>query len=50
MALYAFAMMFFDATKDIKEKHQNPILTIILGTAMSVRLCTHIFSTDIGKI
>ena len=23
MALYAFAMMFFDATKNVKEKHQH---------------------------
>lgn len=31
MALYAFAMMFFDATKDIKEKHQNSALVFVLG-------------------
>jgi len=36
MALYAFAMMFFDATKDIKEKHQNPALVFLLGGLMAV--------------
>jgi NADH-quinone oxidoreductase subunit J len=36
MALYAFAMMFFDATKDIKEKHDNPALVFLLGGLMAV--------------
>jgi len=36
MALYSFAMMFFDATKDIKEKHQNPALVFLLGGLMAV--------------
>ena len=31
IALYAFAMMFFDATKDIKEKNTNPALVFLLG-------------------
>jgi NADH-quinone oxidoreductase subunit J len=31
MALYAFAMMFFDATKDIKEKNTNGLLVFVLG-------------------
>ncbi len=31
MALYSFAMMFFDATRDIKEKNTNPALVFILG-------------------
>lgn len=31
MALYAFAMMFFDATRDIKEKNTNNILVFLLG-------------------
>ncbi len=36
MALYAFAMMFFDATRDIKEKNTNNTLVFLLGglTAM----------------
>ncbi|MCH9741058.1 MAG: NADH-quinone oxidoreductase subunit J [Epsilonproteobacteria bacterium] len=36
MALYAFAMMFFDATKDIKEKHSNPALVFLLGGLMAL--------------
>ncbi|CAA6818469.1 MAG: NADH-ubiquinone oxidoreductase chain J (EC [uncultured Sulfurovum sp.] len=36
MALYAFAMMFFDATKNIKEKHQNPTLVFLLGGLMAL--------------
>ena len=31
MALYSFAMMFFDATKDIKEKNTNNALVFLLG-------------------
>jgi len=31
MALYSFAMMFFDATRDIKEKNTNPALVFLLG-------------------
>ncbi|NOZ91165.1 MAG: NADH-quinone oxidoreductase subunit J [Epsilonproteobacteria bacterium] len=36
MALYSFAMMFFDATKDIKEKHGNPALVFLLGGLMAL--------------
>ncbi|SFV58818.1 NADH-ubiquinone oxidoreductase chain J [hydrothermal vent metagenome] len=31
MALYSFAMMFFDATRDIKEKNTNAALVFVLG-------------------
>ena len=31
MALYSFAMMFFDATKDIKEKNTSNALVFLLG-------------------
>lgn len=31
MALYAFAMMFFDATRDIKEKNTNNTFVFLLG-------------------
>jgi NADH-quinone oxidoreductase subunit J len=31
MALYSFAMMFFDATRDIKEKNTNTALVFLLG-------------------
>lgn len=36
MALYAFAMMFFDATRDIKEKHENPTLVFLLAGLMAL--------------
>ena len=31
MALYSFAMMFFDATRDIKEKNTSSALVFVLG-------------------
>ncbi len=31
MALYSFAMMFFDATREIKEKNTNPAVVFLLG-------------------
>jgi len=36
MALYAFAMMFFDATKNVKEKHGNSALVFLLGGLMAL--------------
>ncbi len=36
MALYTFAMMFFDATRVVKEKHQNPALVFLLGGLMAL--------------
>ncbi len=36
MALYAFAMMFFDATKNIKENYNSPKLVFLLGGLMAV--------------
>ena len=38
MALYSFAMMFFDATKDIKEKNTNPALVFLLGGLSALAL------------
>jgi NADH-quinone oxidoreductase subunit J len=31
MALYAFGMMFFDTTRRITEKHQNPNVVFVMG-------------------
>ena len=42
MALYSFAMMFFDATRDIKEKNTNSALVFILG-GMSALVLVLIF-------
>ncbi len=38
MALYSFAMMFFDATRDIKEKNTNSALVFLLGGLSAVVL------------
>ncbi len=48
MALYAFAMMFFDATKNIKEKHQNPALVFLLGGLMALVLVVMFSAPIIG--
>jgi NADH-quinone oxidoreductase subunit J len=46
MALYAFAMMFFDATRDIKEKNPNAGRVFLLGGLIAVMLVI-IFSAPI---
>jgi len=46
MALYSFAMMFFDATRDIKEKNTNPGLVFLLG-GMSALVLVLMFSAPI---
>jgi len=38
MALYSFAMMFFDATKNVKEKNTNPALIFVLGGLSALAL------------
>lgn len=54
MALYAFAMMFFDATRDIKEKNTNNILVFLLGGLSALVLvlmfAAPIFSEDIEAL
>ena len=46
MALYSFGMMFFDATKDIKEKNTNNYLVFLLG-GMIALMFVIIFSAPI---
>lgn len=46
MALYSFAMMFFDATRDIKEKNTNSALVFILG-GLSALVLVLIFAAPI---
>jgi len=36
MALYAFGMMFFDTTRDVKEKHGNKFIIVGLSTLAAV--------------
>ena len=38
MALYAFGMMFFDTTKDVKERVDAPLITNILWVASAILL------------
>jgi NADH-quinone oxidoreductase subunit J len=46
MALYSFAMMFFDATRDIKERNTNSLLVFALG-GMSALVLVLIFAAPI---
>ena len=46
MALYAFAMMFFDATRDIKEKNTSNALVFLLG-GLSALVLVLMFSAPI---
>ena len=46
MALYSFAMMFFDATRDIKEKNTNNALVFLLG-GLSALVLVLIFTAPI---
>ena len=46
MALYAFGMMFFDTTRDVKEKQGNKFIIVALGTLAAV-LVVVIFAVPI---
>lgn len=46
MALYSFAMMFFDATRDIKEKNTGNALVFLLG-GMSALVLVLMFAAPI---
>jgi NADH-quinone oxidoreductase subunit J len=46
MALYAFGMMFFDTTKTVKEKIQNPKIALFLSVSLAL-LVVAIFSAPI---
>jgi len=46
MALYSFAMMFFDATRDIKEKNTSSALVFVLG-GLSALILVLIFAAPI---
>jgi len=46
IALYSFGMMFFDATRDIKEKNTNPALVFLLG-GMSALVLVLMFAAPI---
>jgi len=46
MALYSFGMMFFDLTRDIKEKNTHPALIFVLG-GLSALMLVLIFAAPI---
>jgi len=49
MALYAFGMMFFDATRDIKEKNSSGLVVFLLSGATAVILVVIFAAPSIGK-
>ena len=49
MALYAFAMMFFDATGSIRERHSHPALVFLLGGLSAVLLVVIFAAPQIGQ-
>jgi len=49
MALYAFGMMFFDATKDVKEKNSSGLLVFLLSGATAVIMVIIFAAPAIGK-
>jgi len=49
MALYAFAMMFFDATGEIKEKNNPAWLVFLLGGLIAVLLVVIFAAPTIGQ-
>jgi len=49
MALYSFAMMFFDASKDVKEKNGNAALVFVLGGSIAVLLVVMFSAPIMGE-
>ncbi|NPA28136.1 MAG: NADH-quinone oxidoreductase subunit J [Epsilonproteobacteria bacterium] len=49
MALYAFGMMFFDATKDVKEKNPSAKTIFLLSGASAVILVVIFSAPQIGR-
>jgi len=49
MALYAFGMMFFDATRDVKEKNSSGYLVFLLSGLSAVALVVIFAAPSIGS-
>ncbi len=49
MALYSFAMMFFDANKDIKERNSSSAVVFLLGGAIALVLVAIFVAPLIGQ-
>ena len=50
MALYAFGMIFFDTTKDVKERVDAPLITNILWIATAILLLCIVAAPFVPKI
>lgn len=48
MALYAFGMMFFDTTRTLVEKRQNPRIIFVLGVLAATLVVTIVIAPIIG--
>ena len=48
MALYAFGMMFFDTSKDIKEKIENPKYVLMLAVSMALLVVAILAAPIVG--
>jgi len=49
MALYAFGMMFFDSTKDVKERVENPKAVFILSGMIALILVLMLAAPIVGE-
>ncbi|MCK9472564.1 NADH-quinone oxidoreductase subunit J [Sulfurimonas sp.] len=49
MALYAFGMMFFDTTRDVKEKHGNKVIVIGLSIISAVLIVLIVGAPIVGS-
>ena len=49
MAVYAFAMMFFDLSRDVAERHDNPWLIFLLGGGIALTLVVMFAAPIMGE-
>ena len=49
MAVYAFAMMFFDVSRDAEERHDNPWLIFLLGGGIALTLVVMFAAPIMGE-
>jgi len=50
MALYAFAMMFFDLTRDVEEDNGNPLAVFALGGGIALMLVIMFSAPIMGTV
>ncbi len=49
MAVYAFAMMFFDLSRDVEERHDKPWLIFLLGGGIALTLVVMFAAPIMGE-